>query len=203
MPAVESFAATDHVLVHRLVVGPLENNVYSVECRRTGHTILIDAADQPNRLLAWKGYRPPSIVLTTHGHSDHVGAIPELVEAGCRFAMHPHDAFLVDHPIDLPLADGMAIPVGRTSIEVIQTPGHTPGSCCFLVDGVLFSGDTLFPGGPGATRFPYSDFDQIMASIEARLFSLPAETVFYPGHGSPSTVAKEQPALDDWRARGW
>ena len=93
--------------------------------------------------------------------------------------------------------------MGTINVHVIHTPGHTPGSVSFVVEPMLFSGDTLFPGGPGATRWPYSSFGQIMDSIEKRLMEYPDPTVVYPGHGAETTIGEERPHLEEWRTRGW
>jgi glyoxylase-like metal-dependent hydrolase (beta-lactamase superfamily II) len=123
--------------------------------------------------------------------------------------MNPADHFLWeaelgDAPFDA-LSDGDRFPVAGVELVAMHTPGHTPGSTSLLVDalGAVFTGDTLFPGGPGATRWPYSSFDGILASIEARLFALPDDTVVHPGHGDSTTIGAERPRLREWRARGW
>ena len=106
---------------------------------------------------------------------------------------------------DFLLEDESVIPVGRLKLHTILTPGHTPGSMCFKIEGspVLFSGDTLFPGGPGATTWDYSSFASIIRSIDDRLFTLPPETLVLPGHGADTTVGTERPHLQEWADRGW
>ncbi len=194
------------VRIRRLTVGAYGNNAYVVACPRTGDALLIDAADEPDRLLAaLAGLRCQAIVLT-HGHSDHWQALEAVRRAypQALVGIHPADAgMLPPPPLPHPLADGEPIPIGGLTVTVIHTPGHTPGSVCLAVPGHLFSGDTLFPGGPGATRPPLGDFPQIIASIRERCFTLPDATVVLPGHGESTTVGLERPHLKEWIARGW
>jgi glyoxylase-like metal-dependent hydrolase (beta-lactamase superfamily II) len=126
-------------------------------------------------------------------------------DAGYSVFVTPEDAGMLPSYDEL-LGDDDVITVGRLRLHTIHTPGHTPGSMCFLVDGspILFSGDTLFPGGPGNTSFPGGDFPTIIRSIDDRLFSkLPAETIILPGHGDQSTIGEERPHLEEWNDRGW
>ena len=183
-------------------MGPLANNVYVLRCRASGASVIVDAAAEPARLSKALARFSPELILTTHGHADHIGAVDRLRREGLVFAMHVADQFLTATPIDRALAGGF-ITCGDLAVQVLETPGHTPGSVCFFVDGVLLTGDTLFPGGPGATRFAYSDFDQIIDSITTKLFSLDPATPFFPGHGEPSTIGAEAPSLDEWIARRW
>jgi glyoxylase-like metal-dependent hydrolase (beta-lactamase superfamily II) len=190
--------------VHKLVVGPMDNNAFVLRCRRTGRSVLIDAANEPTRLAEACQELGVGLVLQTHGHWDHVQAVPGLRGAGYPVGVSPGDAAMVPSH-DFLLEDDDDIEVGRLRLRIIATPGHTPGSTCFSLDGspVLFSGDTLFPGGPGRTTSP-RDFAAIIASIEDRLFSrLPAETVVMPGHGKDTTVGAERPHLGEWMERGW
>ena len=191
--------------VHRLVVGPVENNVYVVRCSRTGRAALIDAANEPERLVPLVDELGVELVLTTHGHWDHVGAVAEMRAAGVPVWVRSEDAaHLPGH--DRLIHDGEVVAVGELGLRAIHTPGHTPGSVCFALEGrpVLFTGDTLFPGGPGNTSFEGGDFAAIITSIEDRLFRpFAAATTFWPGHGAPSTLGAESPHLDEWVARGW
>ena len=192
--------------IHRVVVGPLRNNVFVLRCRRTGEAVLLDAADDPPQLLELCRDLGVRLVLETHGHHDHIQAVPALREAGYPVGIAAGDAgMLADHDFAVP--DGHVYPVGDLALRAIATPGHTPGSTSFVLDGggvpVLFAGDTLFPGGPGATRPPYGDFPTIIRSIEERLFTLDPETVVMPGHGADTTIGAERPHLQEWVERGW
>ena len=197
----------DHDLaLHRVVVGPYENNVFVLRCKHTGEAVLIDAANEHELLLEMCTSLGVTRVLETHGHHDHIQAIPAMREAGYRVAVPSRDAaMLVDVGYDTFLDDEEVIEVGRLRLDVIHTPGHTPGSVSFKVRGtpLLFTGDTLFPGGPGATHFPGGNFEQIIESIDTKLFVFDADTVILPGHGVDSTLATERPNLGEWIARGW
>ena len=143
-------------------------------------------------------------ILTTHGHHDHIGAAAHVCTTlDVPFRIHTDDAAMAGRRPNLPLEDGEMIDLGDLWLETIHTPGHTPGSVCFSVDGYLFSGDTLFPGGPGVTRGQDADFATIMRSLRTRLFCLPARTVVLPGHGLDTTIGTERPSLDDWERRGY
>ncbi len=192
--------------IHRVVVGPYDNNVFVVRCRHTGESVLIDAANEHERLLELCQRLSVRRVLETHGHWDHIGAIPAMREAGYEVAVTSQDApMLKDVGYDVFLDDAEVIEVGRLRLHAIHNPGHTPGSISFLVEDspVLFSGDTLFPGGPGNTSFEGGDFATIIDSLDNRLFTLPANTVVMPGHGVDTTIGNERPHLAEWVARGW
>ena len=190
--------------VHKLVVGPMDNNVFVLRCRRTGEAVLIDAANEEDRLLDLGRRLGVAKVLETHGHWDHVQAVPAVRQAGYEVGVTAEDASLLDS-YDFLLEDDSIIEVGSLRLRTVFTPGHTPGSMCFLVEGspVLFSGDTLFPGGPGTTKAG-GHFPTIIRSIEERLFStLAPETVVMPGHGEDTTIGAERPHLEEWVERGW
>jgi len=197
----------DHNLeIHKVVVGPYANNVFVLRCKHTGEAVLIDAADEHDLLLDLCTATGVRRVLETHGHHDHIQAIPAMREAGYEVAVANADAgMLKDVGYDVFIEDTQIIEVGKIRIEAIHNPGHTPGSVSFkVIDApLLFSGDTLFPGGPGATHFPGSSFEQIIQSIDQRLFSFPAETFVLPGHGTNTTIAQERPHLQEWIDRGW
>lgn len=191
--------------IHMVVVGPMDNNVYVLRCRETGDAVLIDAANEHEKLLDLCQRLGVRRVLETHGHWDHIQAVPEVRDAGYRVGITAQDAGMLPSYDDV-LEDESVIEVGRLRLHTIHTPGHTPGSMCFRVEGspILFSGDTLFPGGPGATKFPGGDFPTIIRSIEDRLFSpLPADTIVLPGHGARTTIGTESPHLQEWIDRGW
>ncbi|WEO78482.1 MBL fold metallo-hydrolase [Cryobacterium sp. SO2] len=186
----------------------LENNVWIVgddtEC------VVIDAAHNAEAILAAVGDRTLLGILSTHAHNDHIGAAGAVSAAtDAPVSLHPHDKMLWDvvYPDAAPqreLADGQRIAVAGIELEVIHTPGHSPGSVCFYapVFGTLFSGDTLFHGGPGATGRSYSDFPTIIESITGKLLTLPPETMVNTGHGESTTIGAEAGDLADWIARG-
>ena len=190
--------------IHKVVVGPIDNNVFVVRCKQTGEAVLIDAANEHEQLLELCKTLGVRKVLETHGHWDHIQAVPQVRDAGYEVGVTAKDAEMLPS-YDFVLEDDSVIEVGRLRLHTIATPGHTPGSMCFRLEGspVLLSGDTLFPGGPGATKFPGASFEQIISSIDRRLFTLPAETIVMPGHGDDTNIATERPHLDEWVARGW
>lgn len=202
-------AATLHyqdtnVEIHKVIVGPVANNVFVLRCRQTGDAVLLDAANEHELLLDLCRTLGVREVLETHGHWDHIQAVPAVRDAGYEVHVTAQDAAMLPS-YDKILEDDAVLQVGRVRLHTIHTPGHTPGSMCFLVEGspVLFSGDTLFPGGPGNTSYEGGDFDTIIGSIDRRLFTLPADTLVLPGHGADTTVGVERPKLDEWVARGW
>jgi glyoxylase-like metal-dependent hydrolase (beta-lactamase superfamily II) len=197
----------DHNLeVHRVVVGSYANNVFIVRCKHTGDAVLIDAANEHEQLLELCTALGVRRVLETHGHWDHIQAVPAMREAGYEVAVMNEDAeMLKDVGYDVFITDTQIIEVGKLRLEAIHNPGHTPGSVSFKVHDapLLFTGDTLFPGGPGATHFPGSSFDTIIQSLDNRLFTFPGNTVVLPGHGADTSIAVERPHLQEWVDRGW
>jgi glyoxylase-like metal-dependent hydrolase (beta-lactamase superfamily II) len=184
------------------------NNIWLVGDDR--EVIVIDAAhDAAPIIAAVRGRRVPAIALT-HGHNDHInaaGALQEAVDA--PILLHPDDRMLWsdvydDREPDAELEDGAVLRAGGAELGVLHTPGHSPGGCCFVLEpaGHVFSGDTLFCGGPGATGRSFSDFSAIIASIRARLLTLPPETVVHTGHGDTTTIGREAPDLAEWLRRG-
>lgn len=195
----------DGLEIYKTVVGPIDNNVYVVRCSETGESLLIDAANEHQVLIDISNELKVKTIVETHGHWDHIGAVEELRNAGYSVGVAEDDARMLPS-FDYLIEDNQTIAIGRLRFHAIKTPGHTPGSVCFTVDGhdLVFSGDTLFPGGPGATRFEGGDFPTIIKSIETRLFSkLPPQTIVLPGHGSHTTIGEELPKLPEWIARGW
>ena len=191
--------------IHRLVVGPVDNNVFVLRCKQTGESVLLDAANEHEKLLDLCRRLNVRRVLETHGHWDHIQAVPAVRDAGYEVGVTAADSEMLPS-YDFVLGDEGVIEVGRLRLHTIATPGHTPGSMCFSLEGspVLFSGDTLFPGGPGNTKFPGGDFPTIIRSIEDRLYSvLPSETAVMPGHGDDTTIGAETPHLQEWIDRGW
>jgi glyoxylase-like metal-dependent hydrolase (beta-lactamase superfamily II) len=191
--------------VHRTVVGPMDNNVYVVRCRRTGDALLVDAANEHDALLEVCRVLGVRQVVETHGHWDHIQAVPAVRDAGISVSVTAADAGMLPS-YDLILEDDAVLTVGRLRIRTIATPGHTAGSICFAVEGtpLLLSGDTLFPGGPGATAQAGGDFPTIIRSIEERLFArYRSDTIVLPGHGASTTMGSEAPHLQEWIDRGW
>jgi len=191
--------------VHCMVVGPVENNVYVLRCKQSGEALLVDAANEHESLLEVCRRLGVTQVIETHGHWDHIQAVPAVRAAGISVAVTAADASMLPS-YDLILEDDTVLDVGRLRVKTIATPGHTPGSMCFAVEStpLLLSGDTLFPGGPGNTSLPLGDFPAIIASIEGRLFSrFGADTLVLPGHGASTTIGTESPHLQEWVDRGW
>ena len=191
--------------VHQIVVGPMDNNVYILRCRRTGDAMLIDAANEHEALLDICERLGVNQVVETHGHWDHIQAVPAVRDAGISVAVTSADAGMLPS-YDLILEDEETLAVGDVRVTTLATPGHTPGSICFAVEGtnLLFSGDTLFPGGPGNTSFDGGDFGTIIESIERRIFAgFGPDTLVLPGPGLSTTVGKESPHLQEWVDRGW
>ena len=190
-------------------VWDVENNVWILGDDR--ECVIVDAAHDADLIAAAVGGRDVTAILCTHAHNDHVNAAVAVAEyTGAPILLHPDDRVLWDqtHPDRTPdhaLADGQSFTVAGVELTVLHTPGHAPGACCFHVPelAALFSGDTLFRGGPGATGRSYSDFDTIVASIKEKLLVLPPETVVYTGHGDTTTIGDEASHLDEWIARGY
>ncbi|MFJ5997875.1 MBL fold metallo-hydrolase [Streptomyces sp. NPDC092370] len=187
----------------------VDNNVWIIG--DDDEVVVIDAAHDSDAVLEAVGDRRLSAVVCTHAHDDHVRAAPDVALAtGSSILLHPDDEVLwkMVHPArrpDGPLVDGDELMVAGIGLRVLHTPGHAPGAVCLYAPelGALFSGDTLFAGGPGATGRSYSDFGTIIGSIGDRLLTLPGETVVHTGHGRTTTVEAEAPHLEEWAARGW
>jgi hydroxyacylglutathione hydrolase len=183
-------AKNDGIQIHRLQLGPFATNSYILTCCKTNESVLVDAPGEADRVLQRFKKTSPKYILITHNHFDHIGALSELKTAlNIPVAAHLEDGDSLPVEVDLLLQHGDKMIFGAVELEVLHTPGHTPGSVCFLVDNYLIAGDTLFPGGPGKTRSP-DDFQRIIASITQRLFVLPDETEVYPGHGEATTIKK-------------
>jgi glyoxylase-like metal-dependent hydrolase (beta-lactamase superfamily II) len=190
--------------IHKVVVGPMDNNVFVLRCKQTGDALLIDAANEHERLLQLCQRLGVRTVIETHGHWDHIQAVPELRDAGYSVHVTAEDAAMLP-AYDEIIEDESVVEVGRLRLHTIHSPGHTPGSMSFRLEGapILFSGDTLFPGGPGNTSFEGGDFATIIASLDQRLFTLPPDTLVLPGHGDDTTIGTERPHLQEWIDRGW
>ena len=190
--------------VHAVVVGPMDNNVFVIRCTETGEAVLIDAANEHERLLELCTRLGVRRVIETHGHWDHIQAVPAVRDAGYDVAVTAADAAMLD-AYDSILEDDEVIEIGRLKLHTVATPGHTPGSMCFVLEDspLIFSGDTLFPGGPGNTSFEGGDFATIIDSIDRRLFTLPPDSIVLPGHGDWTTIGTERSHLQEWVDRGW
>jgi hydroxyacylglutathione hydrolase len=200
-----------YMIFESVVVGPLGVNCYVMGCEKTREGVIIDPGGDAGMIIGLYSRLGLKIVhvLNTHGHFDHIGANRAVLEAtGADLLIHEADVPLLgkgnataalfglrteNSPLpDGDLSDGMTIPVGNLEIRVIHTPGHTPGGCCFLVDGILISGDTLFADSVGRTDFPGGSSDSLMKSIRDKLMVLEDDTVVYPGHGPSTTIGRER-----------
>jgi hydroxyacylglutathione hydrolase len=190
-----------HVQIERLETAPFGTNAYVIVCRATGDSVLVDAPGEAGRIAERLKGTNPKYILITHGHVDHIGSLVELKN---RFevplAAHTLDAGgLPLHP-EVLLDDGDTVSFGRVELKVLHTPGHTPGSLCFLTGRYLISGDTVFPGGPGKTNTPAA-LNQIIESITGKIFVLPDDVHVYPGHGEPTVLKKEKDEFSVFSSR--
>ncbi len=185
-------AKDDDIQIERLELGPFGTNAYIVICLKTRDSLLIDTpADASTIMDRLKGTNPKYILLT-HNHMDHLGALSKLhSKLKVPLAVHALDAGNLPSPPEMLLSNGDTISLANLTIEVLHTPGHTPGSLCFKVGRYLISGDTIFPGGAGKTWLP-ADFKQIVKSITEKIFVLPDDTQIYPGHGDSTVLRKEK-----------
>ena len=185
----------------------VENNIWLIGT--DSRVIVIDAAHDAGPIVAAVGDRRVTMIIATHGHNDHINAAVELAHrVHAPVALHPGDEMLWDvvHPgraPDLALDDGQAISFEGRSLRVLHTPGHSPGGVCVHLEGegIVFSGDTLFNGGPGATGRSWSDYPTLLESIRTRLLTLPAATVVHTGHGDDTSIGAEAPHFEEWQAR--
>jgi glyoxylase-like metal-dependent hydrolase (beta-lactamase superfamily II) len=199
------------LIIRKLAVSEMANNAYLLTCTATGEALLIDAAAEPEALLALIGDADVRTVVTTHGHWDHHRALPQVVAAtGAQTVAHPADAADLPVPVTRPVEHGQSVPVGDQVLEVVHLRGHTPGSIALVWRGPegagthVFTGDSLFPGGVGNTQKDPARFAGLIDDVEARLFgALPDDTWVYPGHGKDTTLGTERPHLAEWRERGW
>jgi glyoxylase-like metal-dependent hydrolase (beta-lactamase superfamily II) len=203
----------DALTITKISVGPMDNNAYLLTCSHTGDALLIDAANEAERIADLLGHddqRPRlRVIVTTHQHADHWQALGAVAgQTGAFTAAHPADAKALPVPVDHLLEHGSTVEVGESALDVIHLRGHTPGSIALLYRDPaghphLFTGDSLFPGGAGRTTRS-QDFDSLMNDLESRVFGeLPDDTWFYPGHGDDSTLGTERPNIPEWRQRGW
>lgn len=206
------------ITIRRISVSDMENNVYLLTSKQSGHQLLIDAADDAPAIAAMLDEaRSDSTaeahvvrIATTHSHWDHVRALGEMVEqTGAKTAAGAEDAPDIDVPTDTLLTHGDTVELSGFTLEVIALRGHTPGSVAFLYrdpqgPAHLFTGDSLFPGGVGNTEGDPDRFRSLITDVTDRIFDrLPDSTIVHPGHGAGTTLGAERPHLDDWRNRGW
>lgn len=191
----------DRIKIDRLELAPFGTNSYILTCRENGESVLVDAPGEVNRILEALKATHPQYILITHDHFDHIGALSEVKSAlDVPVAAHAADAKYLPIPANILLHDGDEISFGVIRLKVLHTPGHTPGSVCFLVDNYLIAGDTLFPGGPGKTKSP-ADFRRIIESISQKILGLSDDTQVYPGHGEATTVRKAKQLYEVFSSR--
>ena len=182
----------DSIQIERLSLGPFGTNSYLLICQKTGASVIVDAPGDAEKVLKRLEGTHPKYILMTHNHMDHVDALAALKSAlNVPLAAHEDDAGGLPVKPEQFLNDGDTISFGEIQLKVLHTPGHTPGSLCFLTGSYLISGDTIFPGGPGKTWSP-DDFKKIVESLTNKIFTLPDETHVYPGHGDATVLKKEK-----------
>ncbi len=182
----------DNLQIERLQLGPFGTNAYVLTCRQTGDSVLVDAPAEAGKIADRLEGTNPRYILLTHNHIDHIGALSELrSKLRIPLAAHTADGMTLSPPPEIQLNDGDIVSFGNIRLEVLHTPGHTPGSLCFKTGKYLLSGDTIFPGGPGKTWSP-ADLQQLIKSITSKIFVLDDDTQVYPGHGDSTILKKEK-----------
>jgi glyoxylase-like metal-dependent hydrolase (beta-lactamase superfamily II) len=204
--AVEQLAHGPQGLVIQCLrnIGPYENNIFIVSDEATREAYVLDGGFEPEAIAAAVADLNVKAIIVTHGHRDHhenVATLKGLLHVPVAIGMD--DAPQLSVEPDFLIVDQQTLSFGSHALSAIHTPGHTPGSTCYVYDGHLFSGDTLFPGGPGNTQKDPVRFERIIASVRDRLFTLGDDVVVHPGHGRDTTIGAERPHLDEWIARGW
>jgi glyoxylase-like metal-dependent hydrolase (beta-lactamase superfamily II) len=190
----------DNIQIEKLELGPFGTNAYILICPQTGASVLVDAPGEADKILAQLKGTDPKYVLMTHHHMDHTGALAEIKSAlNIPIAAHRDDAGSLPLKPDMLLTDGDVISCGDIQLKVLHTPGHTPGSLCFLTGNYLIAGDTIFPGGPGNTGSP-SAFKRILESLAGKIFVLPENTRIYPGHGDSTILNVEKQSFEAFSA---
>jgi glyoxylase-like metal-dependent hydrolase (beta-lactamase superfamily II) len=195
---------SDGIQLKHFSVGNFDNNVYIMVNPETNAGVLFDAPTDAPRILKELDGTELKAILMTHTDQDHIGALNEIVGAtGAPVGVHRLDEGRLPRKADFHIEDGQELEYGGIRLKALHTPGHTPGGVSFVQDGTLIAGDTLFPGGPGNTQRPEGSFEQIIASVRDKLFTLPDDTAVYPGHGKSTTIGAERPHLQEWIDRGW
>jgi len=180
------------IQIERLELGPYGTNAYVIVCRATGDSVLVDAPGEAKKILKRLEDTNPKYILITHTHMDHLGALSELrSKLKIPVAAHPLETRNLPSPPELLLNDGDMVSFGNIELKVLHTPGHTPGSLCFLIGQYLIAGDTIFPHGPGKTGSPAA-LKQSIESITSKIFVLPDDTQIFPGHGDDTVLKKEK-----------
>ena len=194
-------AKDDRIRIEKLELGPFGTNAYFLTCRQTSASVLVDAPGEAGKIMSQLKGTDPKYILMTHNHMDHTGALVEVKSAlNVPIAAHRDDAGNLPIQPDLLLNDGDVVSCGDIQLTVLHTPGHTPGSLCFLTGNYLIAGDTLFTDGPGKTGSP-ADFRQIVESLTNKIFVLPEDTRIYSGHGDSTVLKKEKQAFEAFSAR--
>ncbi len=194
-------AKNERLQIGRLALAPFGTNAYLLTCRQTGESLVVDAPGEADRIVEALRGATPKYLLLTHGHMDHIGALDELrARFQVSLAAHPADAAALSPPPEIRLSDGDTVSCGHIAVQVLHTPGHTPGSLSFRADNYLLSGDTLFPGGPGKTPTPAA-FRQIVRSITEKLFVLDDTTRVFPGHGETTVLKREKEDFSEFSSR--
>ncbi len=194
-------ASNNNFQIERLQLGPFGTNAYILICPETKESVIIDAPAEADKIIASLKDTTPRYILLTHSHVDHIGAMAQLRhELKIPLAAHAADADALSPPPEILLEDSDTIDFGKVRLTVAHTPGHTPGSLCFITGSHLLSGDTLFPGGPGRTNTP-ADFARIAKSITEKIFTLDENTRIYPGHGELTILKKEKDEFATFSSR--
>lgn len=202
--SINTVIKNERFTVEQAVAGPLDNNIFVISTESSDEqAALIDAAVGNEQIVQWAMQRNVNKVLTTHNHHDHIGGIPAMQRQRIAVGIGTQDSHPVSN-IDFLINDGDEFAVGDVTLRAITTPGHTSGSTCFELvgEGVLFTGDTLFPGGPGATKTREA-FATIMQSLDTLFARFGDDVLILPGHGASTTFGEQRPLVEQWRKRGW